>query len=63
MPRMRTIARGIVGAALAIGLGLVAARFRLFDSWTAVVALGLVVAVLIGFGLRASVQPWDDTGD
>ncbi|MBK6426743.1 MAG: hypothetical protein IPF82_11275 [Blastocatellia bacterium] len=63
MPRLRSIVEVVAGSVLAIALGLVAARFRLFDSWPAVVVLGLVVAALIGFGLRALAQPWDDAGD
>ena len=63
MPRLRSVVEGVAGAVLAIALGLVAARFRLFDTWPAVMVLGLVVAALIGFGLRALSQPWDDAGD
>ncbi len=63
MPRLRSVVEGVAGAVLAIALGLVAARFRLFDSWPAVLVLGLVVAALIGLGLHAMSQPWDDAGD
>lgn len=63
MPRLRSVVEGVAGATSAIALGLVAARFRLFDTWPAVMVLGLVVAALIGFGLRALSQPWDDAGD
>ena len=63
MPRMRSVVEGVAGAVLAIALGLVAARFRLFDSWPAVLVLGLVIAALIGLGLHAMSQPWDDAGD
>lgn len=48
-----TVAAGVAG-------GLLAARVRLFDSTVAVVGLGVVVALLIGFGLRAMAEPWDD---
>jgi hypothetical protein len=50
----------VLTAASGTALALVAARYRLLDSAAGVVALGALVVVLIGLGVRAMMQPWDD---
>jgi hypothetical protein len=49
--------------ACCVVLGLVAARFRLLDSPIVVVALGVVVALIIAYGVRTTMQPWDGWDD
>ncbi len=58
--RVRSIAGWALTIAVGVAGGLLAARVRLFDSAIAVVGLAVVVALLIGFGLRAMAEPWDD---
>lgn len=50
----------IATLALGVLLGLLAARFRLFDSPWAVAALALLVGVLIVTGVRAYRHLWDE---
>ena len=46
--------------ALAVVVGLVAARYLLLDSTAAVIALGVIVTALIVAGLRAGARMWED---
>jgi hypothetical protein len=47
-------------ALAAIVLGLIAARFRLLDSWPAIITLAVIILGLIALGVHASAQPWDE---
>ncbi|MFO1350324.1 MAG: hypothetical protein U1F68_06445 [Gammaproteobacteria bacterium] len=56
----KTIIWWILTIAAGVGLGLLAAQVRLFDSTAGVIGLGIIVAILIGLGLRAMMAPWDE---
>lgn len=60
---LRTLVEWCALLAIAVLLGLLAARIRLFDSGWAVAVLGVVIAVLIGIGVHGYRHLWDEDED
>ena len=61
--RLKALLANALTLAAGVGLGAIAARFRLLDSPWVVAALGVVMLLMIVVGIWAMAQPWDGWDD
>ena len=58
--RFRSAVRWALTTAVVITLGMIAARYRLLDSWVVALTLCVIVGAAIAYGVWGATKPWDD---